>query len=140
MLPRHVLIAAAIVAPLLASCVGQEIPPQQTAKSEARLAQRLAGTVAGAPVSCLPRYRSTDMEVIDDDTILFRDGRTTYRQDTSGSCYPHGSQSGYALVTRNVGGSAGQLCDGDIAQSIDTASGFFSGSCSFNRFTPYRRQ
>ncbi len=138
MSPRHSLIATFILAPLLASCVGQEIPPHQTVKGEARLAQRLAGTVAGEPVNCLPRYRSNDMEVIDGDTILFHDGRTTYRQDTSGSCYPQGSQSGYALVTRNVGGS-GRLCDGDIARAVDRASGLFAGSCSFNRFIPYRR-
>ncbi len=138
MLPRHALIAAALVAPLVASCVGQEIPPQQTAKGEARLAQRLAGLVAGAPVNCLPRFRSNDMEVIDDDTILFHDGRTIYRQDTGGNCYPRGSSAGYALVTRSVGGSSG-FCAGDIAQVVDTSGGFFVGSCSFNPFIPYRR-
>ncbi len=139
MSPRHSLIASFILAPLLASCVGQEIPPHQTAKGEARLAQRLAGTVAGEPVNCLPRYRSNDMEVIDNDTILFHDGRTTYRQDTSGSCYPYGRQSGYALVTRSVGGGGGGLCNGDIAQVVETSGGFYAGSCSFNRFIPYRR-
>jgi len=137
MLPRHSLIAVAVLAPLLTSCAGQELA-HQTAKGEVRLAERLAGKVPGAAVSCLPRYRSTDMEVIDRDTILFHDGRTTYRQDTRGSCYPHGSSSGYALVTRSFGGSGGQLCDGEIAQTIDTSSGFYSGSCSFNRFVPYR--
>jgi len=136
-LRRHFL-AVALLAPLLGSCVGPDLVADQTVKGEALLAKRLAGKVADAPVNCLPRYRSNDMEVVDRDTILFHEGRTTYRQDTNGHCYPNGHSSGYALVTRSVGGG-GQLCDGDIAQVVDTSSGFFAGSCSFNRFVPYRR-
>ncbi|HXH00040.1 MAG TPA: hypothetical protein VNI79_06470 [Sphingomicrobium sp.] len=138
MLHRNAMIAALVVTPLLASCAGQEIAPHQTVKGEALLAKRLAGTTAGPAVNCLSRYRSADMEVVDSDTILFHDGRTTYRQDTNGSCYPYGRQSGYALVTRNFGGGGG-LCDGDIAQVIDTTGGIYAGTCSFNAFVPYRR-
>ncbi len=137
MLLRRSMIAAAALLPLLSACTGPEMP-YQSADGEARLSERLAGKVASAPVNCLPRYRTSEMEVIDRDTILFHDGSTVYRQDTNGQCYPFGRQAGYALVTRAVGGN-GELCEGDIAQVVDTTSGFFAGSCSFNRFVPYRR-
>lgn len=128
---------AALAAPLLASCGANDFTPHQTVRGEARLAKELAGRTAGQPVDCLPNHRSNGLEVIDRDTLLFRYGSTIYRQDTNGQCYPSDSQMGYALVTRSIG--TGQLCDGDIAQVVDTSSGFFSGSCSFNAFIPYRR-
>jgi len=134
---RSLLFAAALSLPVLASCAAQDIAPERTARGEALLAQRLAGKVAGPPVACLSRYRSADMEVIDSDTLLFRDGRTTYRQDTNGSCYPRGSKIGYTLVTRSLSG--GQYCDGDIAQVMDSSTGAFVGSCSFNAFVPFRQ-
>ena len=133
------LIAAITMAPLLASCAEQAIPPERLAQTEARLAHALAGKVAGRPVSCLPPYRANDMEVIDEDTILFRNGSTVYVQNTRGGCYPSGGNlGGYALVTRGVGGGNG-LCQGDIAQVVYTATGTFAGSCSFNEFIPYHR-
>lgn len=132
---RLILIAA--TASLLPACAMQDYAPERNARGEALIAQRLAGKVAGPPVSCLSRYRSTDMEVVDSDTILFRDGRTVYRQDTNGSCYPRGSSVGYTLITRSFGGS--QYCEGDIAQVVDSSSGAFVGSCAFNAFVPYRQ-
>ena len=39
--------------------------PAQVAQSQAKFAQLTGGKVAGAPMSCLPSYRSNDMVVID---------------------------------------------------------------------------
>lgn len=130
------MLAAVPVVAVIAGCAAQPMGPDREARSQARLAQALAGKVAGSPVSCLPHFRSNDMEVIDSDTILFRDGRTTYVQHTNGGCYPTGSSAGYTLVTKTIGG--GGLCRGDIATVIDNGSRFFAGSCSFNDFVPYR--
>jgi hypothetical protein len=130
------LLAAVPVAILIASCAAQPMGPDRNVRSQARLAQALAGKVPGRPVSCLPHYRNNDMEVIDSDTILFRDGRTTYVQHTNGGCYPNGTNIGYTLVTKTIG--SGGLCRGDIATVIDNGSRFFAGSCSFNDFIPYR--
>lgn len=130
------LLAATSVMTLLCACAGQPMGPDRNPGGNARLAEALAGKVAGRPVSCLPHYRNSQMEVIDSETILFRDGRTSYVQHTRGGCYPYGQRAGYALVTKQVG-SLG-ICRGDIAQVIDTSSGMFAGSCSFNDFIPYR--
>ncbi len=133
---RLFMLAAALAVSLLAACAGQEMAPDRDPRGDLRLAQALAGKVADRPVSCLPHYRSKHSEVIDRDTILYRDGRTSYVQHTSGSCYPYGARGGTYLVVRQVG--SGGLCRGDIAQVVDSTSGSFAGSCSFNEFIPYR--
>ena len=129
------LLATALTATGLAACMGQPMVADRDPRGEARLAQALAGKVAGQPITCLPNYRTHQMEVIDRDTIVYRDGRTSYVQHTNGHCYPNGRGGGYYLVTRQFGSS---LCRGDIAQVVDSASRTFAGSCSFNEFIPYR--
>ena len=118
---------------LLAAC-GPIVPDVRTAKAQTELTRELAGKVAGKAVNCLPQYRSSDMTVIDNNTILFRDGKTIYRNDPPGGCSPLGSGS-YALLTHN---SLGSLCSGDIARVFDTSAGITVGSCSLSEFIPYR--
>jgi hypothetical protein len=104
---------------------------------QAELAQLLAGKVAQRPISCLPHYQSSDMRVIDDDTIAFRDGsRRTFVAHMNGGCSNLGSNS-YALVTHQFG--TADLCSGEIARVVDTLNGMTVGSCSFGEFTPYTR-
>ncbi len=121
---------------LLASCT--TAPPQPTARAaekQAELAQLLNGKVAQRPISCLPHYQSSDMRVIDDDTIAFRDGGyRTFVAHMNGGCSNLGSGN-YALVTRQFG--TPDLCRGDIARVVDTLNGMTVGSCSFGDFTPY---
>src|SRR5215210_1856632 len=83
-----------IMAAALGSCAtGPE--PARTAEAEAHLNTLLVGKVAAAPISCLPHYRSNDMVVIDDGTVVFKNGRTMYRNDfQGGSC----SQLGAAIT------------------------------------------
>jgi hypothetical protein len=130
------MLAAVPVVALLATCAAQPMGPDRNARDQARLARALAGKVPGPPVSCLPNYRSTNMEVIDTDTILFRDGRTVYLQNTNGGCYPNGNSVGYTLVTKQIGGFGN--CRGDIANVVDANTGAFAGTCSFSDFVPYR--
>ncbi len=118
---------------LIAAC-GPIVPEVRTAKAENALTRALGGKVAGKAVNCLPQYRSTDMTVIDDQTILFRDGKTVYRNDPAGGCSPLGSGH-YALVTHT---SLGSLCSGDIARVYDTTAGMTVGTCALSEFIPYR--
>ena len=99
------------------------------------MTKALAGKVAGQPVDCLPTYRTNDMSIIDDNTILFRDGRNlVYRNDPPGGCSPM-SRSGYTLLTRS---SSSQTCRGDIVRVVDLTSHITVGSCSLGDFIPYR--
>lgn len=135
MLRRRYSLAVMII-PLLASCMSDDRAAERAKVSEARLAAELSGKVAGPSVSCLPFHRTGDLEVIDSDTFLLHEGRTVYRQDTRGDCYPTGSKSNYALVTTSY---TGRLCAGDIARTVDITTGVTGGSCSLSDFVPYRQ-
>lgn len=130
---RLLLIAAAATS--LTACETADYQPaQRSAQAQQTFDKALAGKVAGKAESCLPLQRSNDMTVIDDDTILYRDGRTTYVNQPLGGCNNLGRGS-YALVTRSSGS---QLCRGDIATVVDTSTGITVGSCSLGDFVPYR--
>ena len=121
----------------LAACtadMGQ--PLQRGARQEAELRQALAGKIAGKPVDCLQSTNSGNMQIIDDNTILFHDGRRTYVQAPRGGCSPLGSGH-YTLVTKSFGGMG--LCRGDIARVVDLPNGMTVGSCSLDSFIPYEK-
>ena len=126
-----------LAAGVLAACTASLAQPyQRTARQENELRRALAGKVAGKPVDCLPSFRSSDMQVVDDNTILFRDGRRTYVQAPRGGCAPLGSGH-YTLVTHSFGGMG--LCRGDIARVVDLQNGFTVGSCALDSFVPFER-
>ena len=120
----------------LAGCAS--VPPQpRSAGAEQHLQRMLAGKAPGAPRSCLPYRSNADMVVIDDNTVLFRDGaRRVWRSEMRGHCSQLGN-GGYTLVTRNFG--ANGPCGGDIAQLVDLSSGMIAGSCVWGDFVPYTR-
>ena len=127
--------ALLLITAAASACASSAAPEPRTAKAQTKLTHELAGKVAGKPVDCLPFYRSNDMVIIDDNTILFRDGSTVYRNDPPGGCSPLGSGN-YTLVTKTVGGIG--LCRGDIATVVDLPNRFTVGSCSFGDFIPYK--
>lgn len=131
------LAALTLAAAILAGCAtyAADQPAYRSVKNDLEFRKALAGKVPGRPVDCLPSYRSSDMQVIDDNTILFRDGRTTYVQSPRGGCSPLGSGH-YTLVTRSHGGMG--LCRGDIARVVDLTAGFTVGSCAIESFVPFR--
>ncbi len=129
---RVFMLATAVVG--LCACATASEPAQRSVKAQADYDRLLAGKVPGKAEKCLPTYRSNDMTVIDDDTILFRDGRTVYVNKPLGGCM-NLDRSGSALVTRNIGP---QLCRGDLATVVDNSSGMSLGACSLGDFVPYR--
>lgn len=129
---RTLMLAAAVAS--LAGCQTATEPPQRTAEQQATYDRMLAGKTAGPAQRCLPSYRTNDMRVIDDDTILFKDGGTVYVNHPLGGCNQLG-RGGYALVTRTF---ASTLCKGDISQVVDVSTGTFAGSCAMGDFVPYR--
>lgn len=130
----RILILAAAATSLAGCETTDSQPDRRSAQAQATYDRMLAGKSAGRPATCLPLLRSNDMVVIDDDTILYRDGRTTYVNKPLGGCNLLGRGS-YALVTRIFGS---QLCRGDIANVVDTRTGVTVGSCALGDFVPYR--
>jgi len=128
-------IALLLAGGLLACCTTAPEPTHRAADKQQELEKLLAGKVAQRPVNCLPHYSANDMRVIDDETIAYRDsGRRTYVTHMNGVC--SNLAAGHsALVTRLVGSP--DVCRGDIAHVVDTATGMTIGSCSYGDFTPY---
>ena len=129
---RIFMLATAVVG--LCACATASEPAQRSASAQRQFDSALAGKLPGKAEKCLPTYRSNDMTIIDDNTILFRDGRTVYVNHPLGGCN-NLQQSGRALVTKNFGP---QLCRGDLATVIDNTSGMSVGACSLGDFVPYK--
>ncbi len=125
-----------LLAGALAGCSTGPQPIGRSAEAEAQLQSLLAGRVAGQPVSCLRGQRANNMITIDDNTVVFRDGRTVYRNDFRGGTCDQLGRGHYALITRNT---TSGLCSGDIAQVADLSSGITVGSCVLGDFVPYTR-
>ncbi|HUG46417.1 MAG TPA: hypothetical protein VMK31_07920 [Sphingomicrobium sp.] len=105
-------------------------------RAQTRYAQLIGDKVPGPPRSCLPSYRSHDMAVIDDRTIVFREspGRVwVMRPQNDCNLLSAGR---FALITRS---STSQLCRGEIAQVADPSNGVAVGSCVIGDFVPYTR-
>jgi hypothetical protein len=130
------LISLSLLAATLAGCsVQPDAMAVRGPRAQQELDRFLVGKVAGAPMACLPSYRSNDMTVVDERTILFRDGANrVYRNDPPGGC-PGAGRPGNALVIRSFGGTG--LCRGEIVQVTDLTTGSFGGSCSLGDFVPY---
>ena len=127
------LAASILIGVSAADCTTAPVQETRSPRAQRELAEAMAGRTPGPPVRCIPRFKANQMEVIDDWTILFRDGRTVYVQNPRGGC--SGLGGGRTLVTRQFGTS--QLCDGDINHTVDLTSGIQGGSCVFGPFVPY---
>jgi hypothetical protein len=121
----------------LVGCSTTAEQPMRSAQKQQEFQQLLAGKVAGPPISCLPTYRANDMIVIDEKTVVFRQGgNRLYVAHMPGGCSNLG-RAPYTMVTRQVGSQG--LCRGDIATIVDPVNGITVGSCVFGDFTPYTR-
>lgn len=124
-----------LLVPALAACGMAGVEQPRGERAQTRLTAALEGKVAGEPLRCIPRYSRDDLEIIDRNTILFKNGRNlVYRNDPEGGC---GSLAPTrTIVTTSIGG--GDLCRGDIVQVLEPSSGALVGSCAFSDFIPYR--
>lgn len=111
---------------------------QVAATNEADLAATLRGLTAGKPTQCIGQYTTRQVNAYGPTIVYTISPRLKFVSQTAGGCEGIGQRSrGDILVTRTT---TGQLCSGDIAQTVDRASGFFTGSCSFGAFVPYRME
>jgi len=133
---RSKLVLGFSAAAVLAACSTTAVQETRSPRAQMELDKALAGRVAGRPVACLPSYSANNMQIIDDWTILFKDGGTIYLQNPRGGC-PGIASRRNILVTRLFGSS--QLCSGDISHLVDPTSGIGGGACVFSQFVPYTK-
>lgn len=123
-----------VTAATLAACTTQPPGPYRTPERQAEFVKLTAGKVAGKPVSCLSNTRADDMTVIDDRTIVFREGgQRLYVNHMRAEC-TNLNDGRNVLVTRSP---MTQICRGDIAQVVDSLNHTPIGSCVFGDFVPY---
>lgn len=132
---RACLFPAVTTVLLLTGCSTAPAQENRTPRAAKDLADALAGRSAGPSERCIPTYRNTKVQVIDDWTILYDQGSTIYVQNPPGGC--PGLRSGDTLVTRQIG--TAQLCQGEIAHTVDLTSGVQGGGCVLGPFIPYTR-
>ncbi|WP_322964220.1 hypothetical protein [Sphingomonas fuzhouensis] len=128
----------------MAALAGCTLSPAEKARIEQRaeteradLAKTLRGLTAGPPTQCINQYRTQQVRSYGPTLVYTVSPRLKYVSRTAGGCGDVGGSGNNIFVTRTT---TGQLCSGDIAQTVDRSSGFFTGSCSFGEFTPYRKQ
>lgn len=108
---------------------------QRNAATQASYAKALAGLVPRSTTTCLPNYQTSMSTQIYGDKIVYTVSRgLKYVNATTSGC--DGLSHDDILVTRSYG--SGQ-CAGDIARTVDRASGFVTGGCALGPFTEYRR-
>ena len=131
-------ISLLVATAILGSCTYGPPAPMGPAPGSEHVAAMLAGKVPGRPMSCLPSYNArSDMSIVDGRTVAFHVGMgTTYVVHLTPGCelIGHGT---YALLSRQYGGTG--LCQGDIQQVVDTATGMNLGSCTVADVVPYTR-
>ncbi len=120
----------------LAACGASYEDAPRSQRAQTRLDRALDGKVAGEPQRCISRFRRNEQEIVDRNTILFKNGRDlVYRNDPEGGC--GGLDPTRAILINTIGD--GDFCRGDIIRVFDTTSGSTVGSCAFSDFIPYRR-
>ncbi len=134
------LLSLAAAGALLSSCT---MTPAETARATDRraaeqnaLAQELAGMTASEKKDCLNQFEtnSASLKAVGGALIYRVSDKLKYVNDTGGG--RQAVASGDILVTKSP---TGQLCRGDIAQTVMPGSRVPSGSCALGSFTTYRK-
>lgn len=130
------IVLAAVTVGMMGACSTAPAEQSRSPAAAKELADALTGRTAGPPQRCITSYRTTKVNAIDDFTILYDQGSIIYVQNPRGGCPGVGSGRDI-LVTRQVG--TAQLCDGDIARTVDLTSRVERGGCVFGPFVPYTK-
>ena len=120
----------------LAGCTASsEFGSARQTEASATLARELDGRVAGAPVNCIGNSTSTRPMIIDETTILYREGGRVYRNTLAAAC-PR--LTPYNTMITEVQG--GQLCRNDRFRVLEPGTTIPGPYCRLGQFTPYERR
>jgi hypothetical protein len=132
---RLAIVAATLA---LAGCTASaEMQASRAAEAKADLDEALAGRVAGRPQSCLPLSPGSinGPQIIDQTTILYRDGKRVWRNTLASDC-PSLGQDDILVVEMN----GSQVCRNDLFRPVDRGSRIPGAYCRFGDFTPYTKE
>lgn len=125
----------ALPALMLAGCTpSAELAASDQARAARDLAAALKDRVPGTPVDCITPGMSDGPQIIDRDTVLYRQGARVFRNELASEC-PALSPMDTLIV--EMRGS--QLCRNDMFRVLRPGSTIPSAYCRFGKFTPYTR-
>ena len=126
---RPLILTAPLI--LLASCTDQ---PQAPSGATA-FAREVAGMTAGPPQSCIAQWPSTNIRVIDQQTLAYDDGKTTWINRLKAPC-PAVEPLNTIIVEPKMGT---QYCSGDHIRGREPGAIIAGPTCFLSQWVPYRR-
>ena len=117
----------------LAGCTGNAaLQESRQAQAQRDLAEALEGRVAGKPQDCVSTMGLGGPQIIDANTLLYREGGRIWRNDLPSSCP---SLDRFSIIVAELHGS--QICRNDMFRPVDPGSRIPGPRCRFGQFTPY---
>ena len=124
-----ILISAAALT--VASCAA----PPPTPNDTAAFAREIAGRVAGRSQSCIPTMQSTNLRVIDGQTLAYDQGATVWVNRLPARC-PAIEPLNTVIVEPQLGS---QYCRGDHIRGLEPGAIIPGPTCFLGDWVPYRR-
>lgn len=120
----------------LAGCTADNtLSASSQARADAELAEALEGRTAGEPANCIGTSGVTrGPQIIDRDTILYRDGKRVWRNELEAAC-PR--LAPYNTMVIELYGS--QMCRNDRFRVVEPGSSIPGPYCRLGKFVPYEK-
>lgn len=103
-------------------------------RDQQALSRELEGRTAGAPQACVPARQTQSLQIVDRQTIAYRDFDTVYVNRLGADC-----PGMRPLTTLVVEAHGSQYCRGDRVRAVETQSSVPGPWCVLRDFVPYRR-
>jgi hypothetical protein len=103
-------------------------------RDQLALTEDLAGRTAGAPQACVPIRQSQSMQIVDRQTLVYRDSDTIWVNRLGADC-----PGMRPLSTLIIEAHGSQYCRGDRVRAVETQSAIPGPTCVLRDFVPYRR-
>ena len=118
----------------LLTCTAGASAQDPETRAELELVKALEGLTPGTPQECISATFTQGPEIINDQTILYREGRKVWRNDLIGKC-PSLKPSETIAIEVN----GGQICHNDRFRVIPYGGGIPSAPCRLGKFVPYKK-
>jgi hypothetical protein len=125
------LFSAAVATLATANCTRPAAP-----RDNVSFTHELSGRVAGAPTSCINAHQTTNLRVIDSQTLAYDDGPILWVTHLGASC-PGIATLSTVIVEPQLGG---QYCKGDHIRGLEQGAIIPGPTCFIGDWVPYRRQ
>lgn len=113
---------------VIASCAEPSAPVGNPIGAE------LEGRIAGAPQSCVPIERSSNLTAVDSRTLVYRSGSTIYVNHPGSPC-----PAIAPLNTLIVDAQQGRYCRGDRVRGLEPGATIAGPVCILGEWVPYRK-